>query len=103
MRLHCMDVFHYVANELKDVPLFENVDDSMDCLVGSIYNDFDCTPLSLLEDEEDPFQFAEISNSCVSEPTQNDDLLEEVVEDAIFDADECSGVLYEHTVSGSLM
>jgi len=100
MRLHCMEVFHYLANELRDTPIFENEYESTDCTVGSIYNDFDSTPLSLLEDESDPFHYAQVSNDSFSQGTssQVDEVLQEAVDDAIFEADESSGFLYEHLV-----
>ena len=62
-----MKIFHYLAEQLKDVPLFENIDiDIEDVDDGAIYNDFDGDYTKLLEeddDEEMSFSFSQTTDS----------------------------------------
>lgn len=42
LRMYCMDVFHYVADQLKDTPLFEATTKNTTLNgFGAIFNDFD--------------------------------------------------------------
>ena len=65
LRINCMDVFHYLADTLKDTPLFESANQQFnEARIGAIYNDFDredvfgdCTssdgePLNLTQEED---------------------------------------------------
>ena len=58
-------VFHYVASQLKGVPLFEN-DFAEKNQTGAVYNDFDCDPISFLATEEESlFTFPQATMSEV--------------------------------------
>ena len=42
MRRHCMDIFHFFANELKDTPLFtSNRINLFEPRVGAVFNDYE--------------------------------------------------------------
>ena len=98
LRLHCMEVFHYVANELRDTPLFENSPDEESIDEGAIYNDFDSTPMALLDsNENESFQFSQVSNESVADIPDSTDLIN-VVEEAILATDTNNGFLYEYLV-----
>lgn len=88
-----MDIFHYVADQLKDVSLFES--NMMDKTqknsgrIGAIYNDFD---------KESPFQ----NTSPMSlEPTSSgsrfatDLVNEEDIDHALLEADREESIFYE--------
>ena len=47
LRIHCMEVFHYLADVLKNVPIFESNTMQPEQRTGAIYNDFD---------KENPFE-----------------------------------------------
>lgn len=86
--MHCMEVFHYCAEVLKDVPLFESIPDSVVNKVkqfnsGAIYNDVSGCNESLMresdfEDEElyeaDSSNNEDVTELDLEEPivTQND-------------------------------
>lgn len=96
-----MDVFHYVANELKDTSLFENSPDEQAIDEGAVYNDFDSTPLALLETNDDErFQFSQVSNHLTEGLDVDIDSvdLENAVEEAIIATDGHDGFLYEYLV-----
>ena len=50
LRLNCMEIFHYLPNQLKGVPIFENdhrkIDKNKES--GAVFNDFDFQPDELL-------------------------------------------------------
>ena len=63
LRKHCMDVFHYVADILKDVDLFDSDHRANMTNEGSIYNDYDRCPLALLHSNSDNlFCYSQTSN-----------------------------------------
>jgi len=62
-----MQVFHYLAHELKEESLFDNdVEQSLES--GAVYNDFDSCPLDSLLDFEETSQF---SFSCIPQHTNS--------------------------------
>ena len=96
LRQHCMDVFHYVAEELKDVEIFTNSSSTGQQLTcGSIYNDTDHDPLNLLHGEEQ-------STFCYSQITETSSdintaaILQEGMEYAIAEADSAEHMTF-HT------
>ena len=57
MRRHCMKIFHYCAEVLKDIPIFETCSDTealkpQRFTEGAIYNDWDGMSADLIMDEE---------------------------------------------------
>ena len=91
-----MEVFHYVANELKDTPLFDNrPEPARD--TGSIYNDFDLSSVSLMVTSEECAEFS-FSQKVATSPEKNSATIAEAVDYAVMDADVSDGLLYEHLV-----
>ena len=92
-----MAVFHYVANQLTDVPLFECSNIVLNTSEGAIYNDFDFRPESLVDC--DSITFSQTTNLGSENSNPLTDLIpDEAVEHAILDADATEGLLYEHLV-----
>lgn len=90
-----MSVFHYVADQLKDVDLFDSKP-SEAIKDGSIYNDFDGCPLDLLDDDSvDLFCFSQTSNTQTND-SNVDTCITEAVDNAIMEEDAAVGVLSEH-------
>ena len=93
-----MLVFHFLANFLKDEPLFDNeVEESFS--TGAVYNDFDSCPMDTLLTQEEAETF------CYSQPNINDSnpinenesvSMEEALDNAVMEADKNEGILYEH-------
>ena len=50
LHLNCMEIFHYLANQLKGTPIFENdhrkIDKNKES--GAVFNDFNFQPDELL-------------------------------------------------------
>ena len=88
-----MKVIHYLAEVLKDTPLFDN-DMEEELEDGAVYNDFDCAPMdTLMEPEEtENFSFSQFSPLKTSTPISS---IEEAVDSAVMDADRTQGVLYD--------
>ena len=92
-----MEIFHYLANELKDTPNFECGPASVDDGNGAVYNDFEGKNV-LLESEQ------QVTFSQMSEETTNSDDLRQVdtndivpkeaVEKSILEADITEALLY---------
>ena len=62
--MNCMEIFHYVSDQLKDVPLFEATSYFCKQNDGAIYNDFD-----------NPTPFGDQVDQMLSFSSQNMDLL----------------------------
>ena len=112
--MNCMQVFHYLANLLKDVPLFDSnhvVDETAES--GAIYNDFDFSPMELLHaDAENSLCYSQTTNSMVqntsmctilSEEKEGNEAdqkttesIREAVDYAVMAADKTDGIFYEH-------
>ena len=67
LRLNCMEIFHYLANQLKGTPIFENDHSKIDKNKesGAVFNDFDFQPDELLSSTHNDKMFGAISNSSV--------------------------------------
>ena len=91
-----MKVFHYVAEELKNEPLFDNqMENSLN--FGAVYNDFDSSPITNLLpfDETESFSFSQPQTKEVSFENVSS-AVESAVDNAVMEADRTSGLLYEH-------
>ncbi|XP_066925534.1 uncharacterized protein [Clytia hemisphaerica] len=97
LRQNCMQVFHYLAEVLKDTPLFDNdMEETLEH--GAVYNDFDCTPMESLMEAEETEQFSFSQCSPLKTSTPNDhrvSSIESAVDSAVMDADKTEGVLYD--------
>ena len=100
LRINCMQIFHYLAEELKNTPLFETNQEEEEFTKGAIFNDFDSTPLGLLgTNEEENIQFSQI------EPEESDidmnvnNLVGGEVDRVIIEADDEDGLLHEDLVN----
>ena len=62
-----MEIFHYLAIELKDIPIFENETENVNFAEqnGAVFNDFDFRSEELLSSTSKEITFASISNSSV--------------------------------------
>ena len=83
LRNHCMEVFHWIAHELKDEPLFStgSIEDEQP-QSGAIYNDFDRENPFSSDDDEDT-----LLNLSFSQPlfTEEDDQNSNEIHDEIND------------------
>ena len=93
-----MEVFHYVANQLNNEPLFDNVVEKAKG-VGALYNDFDASPMSLLltNDECAEFSFSQTAK-IHSSPVKTSAVIKKATDMAVIDADLAHGLMYEHLV-----
>ena len=105
MRRHCLEIFHYVAIQLKDTALFESVNhDNLGPKVGAVYNDFEFnTPIN---DEDEPVssQYDCAISSIEQTDTASDlcDLVpQSLVDHAIVRADETVSINYSQSVIDS--
>ena len=91
-----MSVFHYVAHQLRDVPLFESEDVySNSTSSGAIYNDFDHNPLDLLQGSTtQEFCFSQCSNDVSH--SEAPAVPQAAIDHAILEADKNEGILYDH-------
>ena len=99
LRKHCMVVFHYVANQLKDVPLFESTIEVEDDEFGkgSSYNDFDNDPIQLLLSKcDESFCYSQSSNAMENETESTDIVPQDAIDNAVLEADRVEGILYDH-------
>ena len=62
--MNCMEIFHYVSDQLKEIPLFEATSNLCQQKDGAIYNDFD-----------NPTPFGDQVDHMLSFSSQNMDLL----------------------------
>ncbi|XP_057304369.1 uncharacterized protein LOC130641548 [Hydractinia symbiolongicarpus] len=92
MRMHCMEIFVYVASQLKDISLFTSETNvAKKNQVGAVYNDVDCDPSVFLDEE----QTLEASSSCLSTRVQIENAVpQEAIDYAIIAADDRDGILY---------
>ena len=91
-----MEVFHFVAHQLKDTPLFDaEIQPTQPTTSGSIYNDFDNSTSSLLYSRgEEWFCYSQVPPS--QESNQTSDPIEEALDAAVMTTDAAEGVHYEH-------
>jgi len=92
-------VFHYVAEQLKGVELFDSQAKGK-IETGSIFNEFDACPSDMLnEDLVEQFCFSQSSNNSATLTTATDGAVEsvkEAVDHAIMEEDRAVGVHAEH-------
>jgi len=91
-----MSVFHYVADQLKDVELFDSqTPNSID--TGAIFNEFDACPSDLLEEDIcEQFCFSQTSNTATDEQDGAITSVRDAVDHAIMVEDAAVGVYGEH-------
>ena len=65
-----MEVFHWVASEIKDMPLFSTEYEVEDDRTGAIYNDFDRENPFHSEDETSELEFSFTKPTSTKSPTQ---------------------------------
>ena len=97
MRINCMEIFHYLAIQLKDVSNFEcGPVTTQSITTGAIYNDFDCNPREALGGiDSNPTFSQEVAHP--SSPEHNDSTVpRDCLDHAILEADRQHGILYEH-------
>ena len=94
-----MEIFHYLANQLKGTPIFENdhrkIDKNKES--GAVFNDFDFQPDKLLSSTHNNTMFGAIS-SYSERFDQNDATFlipQESVDHAILEADRHEPVFYD--------
>ena len=101
LRINCMDVFHYVASELRGVSLFDNVCRTS-TETGAIYNDFDQL--------YNPMKSKRISMSYSQPQTNGEDQQKNVnelvpqdeIDHAVLEAERLEGTHYEHLTFDSI-
>ena len=94
-----MEIFHYLANQLKGIPIFESDLRKMDKNKesGAVFNDFDFQPDELLSSTHNNTVFGAISN-CGVRFDQNDVtflISQESVDHAVLEADRHEPVFYD--------
>ena len=97
MRINCMDIFHYVADQLRHEPLFDNSTTRTNEGMGAIYNDFDFDPINFLNDAADEeFTYSQTSNLVARYVVNTREVVPSVAVDyAIIQADDREGILYD--------
>lgn len=100
LRKHCTEVFHFLAHELKDEPLFEtSVHDGEYADKGAMYNDVDHNPIDLLHGgENNLFSFSQTNNFKSAHPVQALDMVKEGVECAVLEAHRTESVAYQDLI-----
>ena len=94
----CMEVFHHVAVQLKDEPLFIN-DVKTEVNVGAVYNDFDAASRSLLLSHKEcsEFSFSQYVR-VTSSPNRTSKVICDARDSVVMTEDQHIGVLYEDLV-----
>ena len=100
LRMNCMMVFHFLAHELRDEPIFDTPNVAPAAGNGAIYNDFDFNPTSLMHnDNVEFFSFSQPHPSAAAAVVQDSgnevSALTEALDHAIMEADRHEGILYE--------
>ena len=90
-----MEIFHYVANELKDTANFESNLSVTDDKTGAVYNDFDFDTSSLMNESGPSTLFSQCSN-VFGEDDHGETNNEELVPQRAIDVDVLEAILYEH-------
>ena len=89
-----MDVFHYVAHQLRRIALFESTDESIYNTVGAVYNDFDFDSRALLNTEAE-FCYSQFDSRDTEDAIIDTAVPNEAVVYAILEADVTDNNLYE--------
>ncbi|XP_066920801.1 serine-rich adhesin for platelets-like [Clytia hemisphaerica] len=113
LRINCMEVFHYLAEQLKHEPIFDTPTHRWNGAgaakgMGAVFNDFDFSPMDLmLADENAEFSLSQtpsipsnnvqtVDADVPSSPSNSkDSATVEAIDHAIMEADRVEGVLYE--------
>ena len=94
-----METFHYLANQLKGTPIFENDHSKIDKNKesGAVFNDFDFQPDELLSSTHNDKMFGTISNSSVRFDHNDPSFLipQEWVDHAILKVDRHEPIFYD--------
>ena len=62
-----MKVFHFLANVLKDEPLFDSPEQQVaEREGGAVYNDFDHNPMELLAGDENAFSYSQLPSKATT-------------------------------------
>ena len=91
LRLSCMEIFHYLANQLKGTPIFENdhrkTDKNKES--GATFNNFDFQPDELRSSTHNDAVFGAISNASMrfDENVAAFLILQESVDQALLEVD----------------
>ena len=98
LRPNCMEIFQYLANQLKGTPIFENDHRKIgkNKESGAVFNDFDFQPDELLSSSHTDTVFGAISNSRVKSDESDAIFLipQESVDHAVLQADRREPVFY---------
>ena len=97
LRLKCMEIFHYLVNQLKRTPIFDHRKIDKNKESGAVFNDFDFQPDKLLSSTHNNTMFGAIS-SYSERFDQNDATFlipQESVDHAILEADRHEPVFYD--------
>ena len=100
-----MVVYHYVANQLQGVPLFESISEVEEDEFGkgSSYNDFDNDPLQLLISKcNESFCYSQSSNSAGNDIEITNIVPQDAIDNAVLEADRVEGILYDHLAFDSV-
>ena len=62
LRLKCMEIFHYLVNQLKRTPIFDHRKIDKNKESGAVFNDFDFQPDKLLSSTHNNTMFGAISS-----------------------------------------
>ena len=96
MRRHCMSIFHYVAEQIKDMPLFEHSvnleEEDGDGRGESLYNDFDFDfdSASLLNtSQQNNVEQQNEESLMIPRPSQD------IIDHALLEADAQEGIFYD--------
>jgi len=101
LRLHCMDVFHYLAYVLRNESLFDCGNNTVDMSSGAVYNDFDFDPKELLKsnEAETDLMFSQSTNLEMVKTFYGNQLVpNEALDHAILESDVTDGTLYADLV-----
>ena len=95
-----MQVFHYVANQTKHMPLWESSSPASSGRIGAIYNDIDNDPAELLHSQMESRQFSFRANSSrfVSSQIDQSEIMQKKVDHAVLWADENEGLGYNDLI-----
>ena len=98
MRRNCMEIFHYVANEIKDMSNFECGEEEM-FTTGAVYNDFDSNPSDILGGVTDEPLFSQSTNlSSTHEDLSNDNLVpQKLVDCAVLEESLYTDIVYSQS------
>ena len=99
LRRNCMEIFHYVAEQTKDMPLFECGGESgvnIETSDGALYNDHDYDASELVQDCDQEGDLYTQSTNLSDDVTVDKDVLvpQSAVDHAILEADKTEGTLY---------